>query len=129
MISGSILLSALALAVAAFGAVALIILSTRVRTLESLQSTNASSLRALAAKLVDVTRNVSELKSMAPTALAAEVGALNVAVGKLADTQRRMQGRFDAFRQHEAPAVSNGDTGDDELSALLALQSAPKPGA
>lgn len=122
--SASILLSALALVVAASGALVSIILSTRVRALESQLSQSVSNTRALAAKLVDVTKTVSELKSMAPTTLAAEVARLDVAVGKLADTMRRFQGRFDAFRQHEAP-LQNGVSDDDELNAMLALQTAP----
>lgn len=85
-----------------------------------------SNLRALATKLVSVQQTASALKSTAPITLAAEVAELAVAVGKLADTQRKLQGRFDAFRQHDAPKpAENGATDDDELRALLELQSAP----
>lgn len=83
-------------------------------------------------KLVDVTKSVSALKSTAPTALAAEVEDLRGAVGKLADTQKRLQGRFDSFRQHDPElktytAAENG-ADDEELQALLRLQSAPASG-
>lgn len=130
MIYANTFVSVLALVVAASVALVWTISSRRTRALESQLSTTQSNLKALVAKLVDAQRSISDLKSTAPTALAAEVVALREAVSKLADTQRRFQGRFDArMGGARAPVVIDGELGevDEELSAMLALQKAAPP--
>jgi len=111
-------------------AVVLIISLRRTQALESQHATMLSSLRSCIASVVDLRKNVSALKSTAPTTLAAEVAALREAVDKLADTQRRFAGRFDArMGKPREPVVIDGEIADDdELKAFLDLQSAPPRG-
>jgi len=120
----------LALAAVVIAALAWRISWTTERDAESRIATLVSNVRQLAAKLVVAQQTISELKRSAPTTLAAEVVALREAVDKLADTQRRFAGRFDARmgKQREG-VVFDGDTGDidEELTAMLALQKAAPP--
>lgn len=97
------------------------------QALELQQSTMLNSLRNCVPRIAALQQSVTALKSTAPTSLAAEVVDLREAVSKLAQTQRKFQGRFDATRQHESAPTNNG-VDDDELAALLALQTAPPAG-
>jgi hypothetical protein len=95
------------------------------REVESLRSTSANALRALAVKHVQLNDSVTKLKQTAPTSLAAEVADLSVAVGKLAKNQQRFAGKFYAETRGNGATAPEAENVDDEIAAHLALQSAP----
>lgn len=76
---------------------------------------------------------LAKLAAASPVKLAAEVAELSEAVERLRRTHQRFAGRFDQYVKPQRGAVYDADTGaplegDEELEALLALQTA-KPAA
>lgn len=67
------------------------------------------------------------LKKTAPSALAAEVAELSEAVGKLAESQRRFQGRIDArWKAEQAPPKN--ETAEEVRARLRAEHGLPTLG-
>jgi len=97
--------------------------------LSSAQALRAHSANIERAKQV-ISARLAELDRRSPAKDAAEVAALREAVDKLADTQRRFAGRFDARmgKPREQVLVDGELVDDDELKAFLQLQSAPPAG-
>lgn len=114
---------AFALVLVVAGSVALVWiisdLKQRTRALESSLSTCVSSCAKQLARLVVV-------EKQSPITLAAKVDELSEAVERLRKTHQRFAGRFDQFvhPQRREPV----EEVDDELSGMLALQSAPPAG-
>ena len=67
---------------------------------------------------------IAALEKQSPTELAAKVVSLDDAVARLAKTQQRFQGRFDAARQHRP----TDEIDDEEFNAMIALQRATSAG-
>lgn len=144
MISTSTFVFALVLVAFVFAALVWITYERHTRELESLRSTSDSFAKNCNARLALLAKQISDARREAPSTLAAEVADLREAVGKLRDTQRRFQGRFDAkMGRADEPTMplypnmpldrsyAGVNQLDPELAAELALQSAPSaaPGA
>lgn len=129
MIYATISACALALVAVVCAALAWITSSRRTLELRLAQSLTDRSLTEHATRLESLARIVSELKSTAPSSLAAEVVELSDAVARLAKTQQRFAGTFYARTKAASRSEPNGadvdiDIDDPELQAELALQRA-----
>jgi hypothetical protein len=121
---------ALALVAAVCGVLALII-SLRLRAAQERWQSQmrkqfeqySGNVKLLHTRISDRLR---ELEGQTPAKLAAEVAALSDAVSRVADTHRRFAGKVWAELRgdHAQKAVPNGETEDDDLRAVLALQTA-----
>jgi len=134
VISASTFVFALVLSVAASGALAWPISSTLAKAAEAKLSTTANALSVRATHISRAVDNVrtqlAELERHSPKKLSAEVAALSEAVESLSATHRRFAGKVwqkigDRKPESDDLArVGNGIASDDELAAVLALQTA-----
>lgn len=114
-------------AVASVVAVSIILLRHMLRTDSSL-ATMRSDFVSFSAS---VNARVAAVEKQSPTKLAAEVAALSEAVARHSEIHRRFAGRVwqrigRNEPQHDGFEVDvTNDTSDDEITALLRLQSAP----
>lgn len=135
MTSANIFAFALALAAFTSAAVAWLTCSMIVKAVESRLSTTANALSARATHISRAVESVrtqlAELERHSPKKLSAEVAALSEAVASLSETHRRFAGKVWQRIGERAPKAEPNGADDDELQAMLALQTAGpvQPGA
>ena len=128
MIYVSIFACVLALAAAGFAAGALLISRRQVRAVAGLRSQIAAEWQRRAARFDAEAKRISDalraVEAQTPAKLAAEVAELSEAVQRVADTHRRFAGKVWSIIGERKPAAAGNGVDDDELSAMLQLQTA-----
>lgn len=124
----SIFGSVLVLAAVGNAALALTIWWRLTRRMDGISEKHAQTCTGYNRLLAQLSAKLNALQLKAPEALAAQVADLAEAVARLRATHQRFAGRFDATRGR----VFDGATGeplpdddDDEIAAMVGLQTAP----